>query len=313
MPHTPIEQKPLQQSIQEGMNWNDLRYFLALVRAGSVSGAGRKLGVEHTTVARRITALERQLGSRLFDRLSSGYEMTQVAENLYPHAITMEELMQVADREVFGMDTQLKGNLKLTASYDVFNRLLTAKLHHFTDQYPNIEMELLSSTSLADLANRQADIAVRLSPKPPEYLIGKQVLPLNHGLYASSSYLENMYQETNGHNAKLILWEHEYKKPEWVNDHFPNGKVTLRANEVMTMMEAVKNHLGIARLPCYVADAEPNLRRLDLPLTPSNWGIWVLSHVDLRSTARVRVCREFLIDTISAQKNLIQGLDSHYF
>lgn len=303
-----ISQKSLHQPMQEGMNWNDLRFFLALARQGSVSGAGRVLGVEHTTVARRITALEKQLGSRLFDRLPSGYVMTQVAENLYPHAISMEELMQVADREVFGMDTQLSGTLKLTASYDVFNRLVTSKLHRFTDLYPGIELQLLSSTSLADLASRQADIALRLSANPPEYLIGRKVLPLRHGIYASEHYLKKQRRA-----EQVILWEHERKTPEWVSEHFAQGRIVARANEIMTMMEMVKHNMGIARLPCYVADAEPALRRLDLKLAPSSWGVWVLSHADLRSTARVRVCREFLIDIIEEQKDLIEGSQSHYY
>lgn len=289
------------------MNWDDLRFFLALSREGSLSGAGRVLAVKHTTVARRIAALEDQMGSRLFDRLPSGYKMTQAAENLYPHALAMEELAQAADREVFGMDTQLSGTLKLTTSYDVFTRLITPKLHQFTDQYPGIDLELLSSTSLADLASRQADIALRLSPKPPEYLIGREVVPLRHGVYASARYLKRKRG-----SEKLILWEHDRDMPEWVIDHFYGARVVARTTEVMTMMEAVKNHLGIARMPCYVADAEPTLRRIDVSLTPSKWGVWVLSHVDLRSTARVRVCREFLINIIEQQRNLIEGLDSKW-
>lgn len=289
------------------MNWDDLRFFLALSREGSVSGAGRVLAVKHTTVARRVAALEDQLGSRLFDRLPSGYAMTQVAENLYPHALAMEELAQAADREVFGMDTQLSGTLKLTASYDVFTRLITPKLHQFTDKYPGIDIELLSSTSLADLASRQADIALRLSPKPPEYLIGREIVPLRHGVYASAKYLK---KKRGG--EKLILWEHERKMPEWVDTHFSDARVITRTTEIMTMMEAVKNHLGIARMPCYVADAEPTLRRIDVALSQSDWGVWVLSHVDLRSTARVRVCREFLIEIIELQRNLIEGLASRY-
>jgi DNA-binding transcriptional LysR family regulator len=299
-------EKPLVH--RNDMNWNDLRFFLALVREGTVSGAGRILQVEHTTVARRITALEEQLGSRLFDRLPSGYTMTEVAENLYPHALSMEELIQVADREVFGMDNQLSGTLKLTASYDVLTRLVTNKLHRFTEKYPGIDLELLSSTSLADMTSRQADIALRLSPKPPEYLIGREVLPLRHGIYGSLKYLKLKKAAD-----KLILWEHDRKTPEWVKNHFPDGRISIRVNEIMTMMEAVKNHLGLARLPCYVADAEPSLRRLDLSLTPSTWGVWVLSHVDLRSTTRVRVCREFLIEIIQEQRTRIEGLDSKYF
>jgi len=88
--------------------------------------------------------------------------------------------------------------------------------------------------------------------------------------------------------------------------------VIVRVSDVMTMMEAVKNHMGLARMPCYVADTESNLRRIKVSLTPSNWGVWVLSHVDLRSTARVRVCREFLIDIIDQQRDLIEGLTSKY-
>jgi DNA-binding transcriptional LysR family regulator len=289
------------------MNWDDLRFFLALTRERTVSGAGRVLNVKHTTVARRIAALEKQLGSRLFDRTTHGYTMTQVAENLYPHALSMEELAQAADREVFGMDAQLSGALRLTASYDVFTRLITPKLHQFTDKYPGIDVELSSSTSLADLASRQADIALRLSPKPPEYLIGREIVPLRHGVYASAQYLKKK------HNAeKLVLWEHDRSIPEWVNDHFPTARVAVRTNDIMTMMEAVRNHMGIARMPCYVADSEPTLRRLDVTLTPSKWGVWVLSHVDLRSTARVRVCREFLIDIIEQQRSLIEGGASNY-
>ncbi|MEY8252584.1 MAG: LysR substrate-binding domain-containing protein, partial [Colwellia sp.] len=178
----------------------------------------------------------------------------------------------------------------------------------FTQQYPGIEIELLSTASLADLNSRQADIALRMSPKPPEYLIGKKILPLRHGLYASEKYLND-----NNHNKKLILWDNDRKTPEWVSQHFPNAAVAVRVSEIMSMLECVKHHLGIARMPCYVADAEPTLRRLDLPLTPSIWGVWVLSHVDLRSTARVRVCRDFLTEIIEEQRGLIEGLNSNYY
>jgi len=290
------------------MNWDDLRFFLALAREGTVSAAGRALEVKHTTVARRVAAFEEQLGSRLFDRMPSGYAITQVGENLMPHALGIEELVNAADREVFGMDAQLSGSLKLAASYDVFTRLITPKLHLFTDKYPNIELELVSSTGLVDLGSRQADIALRLSPHPPEHLIGREVVHLSHGIYASEKYLQEKRTQ-----AQLILWGHDKNMPDWVVDHFSDARVYARASDIMTMMEAVKNHLGLARMPCYVGDAEPTLRRIDVHLTPSNWGVWVLSHADLRTTARVRACREFLIDIIDQQRALIEGLNSTYY
>jgi DNA-binding transcriptional LysR family regulator len=290
------------------MNWDDLRFFLALAREGSVSGAGKVLSVKHTTVSRRITALEEKLGSNLFTRTHSGYAMTQVAENLLPHALAVEEIMHTADREIFGMDTQLSGSLRMSASYDVFSRLVTPHIHRFTERYPGIEIELVSSTSLLDLDSREADIALRLSPKPPEQLIGREIVPLRHGVYASEQYLQE-----NSLLDQLILWTHDTDKVEWVSEHFPEARVVARVSEIITMMELVKNHHGLARMPCFVADSEPSLRRLDLSLTPSKWGVWLLSHADLRTTARVRVCREFLIEIIEQQRSVIEGLDSRYW
>jgi DNA-binding transcriptional LysR family regulator len=289
------------------MNWDDLRFFLALSREKTVSGAGRVLSVKHTTVARRIAALEQQIGCRLFDRLPNGYAMTQAAENLYLHALTVEEVVQAADRDVFGMDAKLSGSLKLTASHNAFTRLVIPKLAEFTNQYPHIDMELLTSTGLADLASRQADIALRFSSKPPEYLVGREVVSMHHGVYASVDYVKQKRR-----NEKLILWEQERNLPEWASDHFSGASVAARTTEIMTMLELVKNSFGIARIPCYIADTEPKLCRIDVTLSPSNWGLWVLSHVDLRSTARVRVCREFLINIIEQQRDLIEGRTSVY-
>ncbi len=289
------------------MNWDDLRYFLALARQGTVSGAGRELSVRHTTVARRIAILEESLGSRLFDRTPYGYVLTQVGENLVPHASEIEERVHHADREVFAMDTRLSGTLRLGSSYDLFTRLITPKIKMFTDKYPGIQLELVSSTTLIDLGSREADLALRISPKPPEHLIGQSIVPLSHGIYGTQEYFdgkEGVHQ--------LILWLREEAAPEWVKQHFPDGNVIARTSEVVTMMELVKHHVGIARLPCYVADADPTLRRLDLPMPSTNWSVWVLSHRDLRDTARVRACREFLVDVIRQQKTLIAGSNSNY-
>ena len=290
------------------MKWDDLRFFLALAREGSVSGAGKVLGVKHTTVSRRITALEEKLGSHLFTRTHSGYAKTQAAENLLPHALAVEDIVQTADREVFGMDTQLSGSLRLSASYDVFSRLVTPHINRFLKQYQGIEIELVSSTSLLDLDSREADIALRLSPKPPEQLIGREIVTLGHGVYASEQYLRD-----NPCQDQLVLWTHDTDKVEWVREHFPQARVVARVSEIITMMELVKNHHGLARMPCFVGDSEPSLRRLDLSLTASNWGVWVLSHADLRTTARVRVCREFLIEIIEQQREVIEGLNSRYW
>jgi len=293
------------------MNWDDVRYFLALVREGTVSGAGKVLSVKHTTVARRITSLEDQLGSQLFDRTPKGYVPTQVGENLYPHALVIETHIQSAEREVFGMDAELKGPLTLTASADVLEHLIVPHLPAFQKEYPGISIKFLGVSHLADLASREADIAVRMTPKPPEYLIGRNVLPMRHGVYASKQYLQHI--ESQGSAHKVILWGSENVAPEWVQEHFPNAKVALQTNNIHSMASAVRHGMGLARMPCYIGDSDKSMIRLDLRLTPSTWGVWVLSHIDLRGTARIRVCREFLINTIESQKGLILGEKSQYF
>ena len=289
------------------MNWDDLRYFLALARKGTVSGAGKDLSVKHTTVARRIKALEQTLGTRLFDRLPNGYAMTQPGEKLYEHALVMEEQALELNREIVGLDTQLQGTLKLTAAHDVLTRLIIPHLGLFKRAYPKIDLQLSSSTDLANIGTKEADIALRLTPNPPDYLIGKKVLPLGMGLYASSKYLKK-----NLKIDQLILWSLTDKKSEWVTQHFPQANINLLVNDVTTMTACAVQNMGIARLPCYIADTYPTLRRLPLKIKPSTWGVWVLSHVDMRETARVRACREFLINIIEQHKSLILGMESRF-
>ena len=289
------------------MNWDDLRFFLALSRERSLSQAGRALGVKHTTVARRIAMFEERLGTRLFDRLADGYAMTQAAENLFEHAIAMETLVQKVDREVFGQDAELAGPLKLTIGHDQANLLLLPKLRVFTQTFPHIDLQLLTTTGLVDLAAREADIAVRLTPKPPDYLIGREVMRLRHGVYGTARTLKNPKDPVD-----VILFRSDEDHPPWVTENFSNARTVLRVDDVSSMAVATRNHFGLARMPCYIGDSDANLRRLDVPLKPSDWGVWILSHVDLRATARVRVCREFLEDTIEQQRPLIQGENSRY-
>ena len=289
------------------MNWDDLRFFLALSRERSLSGAGRILDVRHSTVARRIAIFEERLGTRLFDRLADGYAMTQVAENIFEQAVAVEGIIQKVDRDVFGQDAELAGPLKLTVGHDQANILILPKLGEFTQTFPHIDLQLLTTTGLVDLAAREADIAVRLTPKPPDYLIGREVMRLRHGVYGTARTLKNPKDPVD-----VILFRGDEDHPTWVTENFSNARTVLRVDDVSSMAVATRNHFGLARMPCYIGDSDANLRRLDVPLKPSDWGVWILSHVDLRATARVRVCREFLEDTIEQQRPLIQGENSRY-
>jgi DNA-binding transcriptional LysR family regulator len=291
----------------QALNWDDLRYFLALAREQRVSAAGRALGVKHTTVARRVEALEAHLGARLFDQTQQGYALTQAGENLMEHALAIEERALAVDREIVGMDTQLEGPLRLTAPHGALPILVVPYLHRLLDAYPKIEIDLIGTTGLLDLAARQADIALRMTASPPDYLVGRKVLPMRHGVYASTGYLRKARERQS-----VVLFSGDDPKPAWVAQHFPDADIALRADDAGVVLSAVRAHRGLARLPCFVADNQTDLRRIDMELTPSPWGVWVLSHVDLRDTARVRVCREFLIDILLEQRALVEGTASNY-
>ena len=289
------------------MNWDDLRYFLALSREGSVSGAGRALGVKHTTVARRIQALERHMGTRLFDRSRSGYSMTQAAENLFDDVLKLEEKIQQVDHKTSDQDASLTGLVKLTVAHDLANLLIVPELGNFITAYPKIELQLLMTKGLIDLAAREADIAIRLTPSPPEYLVGRELMKLRHGIYGTEKVLKNLSESVN-----VILFRTEIDHPPWVKDHFKNAHVVLRVDDVTSMAVAANSGLGIAKMPCFIGDTDPTLRRLDLDIQLSTWGVWILNHVDLRATARVRACKDFLQDLIQRNRPIIQGDHSHY-
>ena len=293
------------------MNWDDIRIFLALAREGSVSGAGKLLGVNHTTVARRTAALETTLGTRLFDRSREGYALTQAGENMLPFAEEMESRAQAIDRTAYGRDAALKGPLRITVPYDFANRIVVPAVPEFCKRYPQIDLELLTTTGRLDLAAREADLAIRLTAAPPEYLVGRKLMPLRHGVYVKPAYWKRL-RSRGGAQPAVVLFRSERALPEWASEHFPDAEVALRTDNLSTMLRAVESGLGLARMPCYEADASRSVRRLDLKLTPSTWGVWMLNHVDLRSTARVRVAREYFAETIAASRHTILGEQSRY-
>lgn len=288
-------------------DWDDLRYFLAVARNGTVSGAAVELGVNHSTVSRRINAYEKKHDVRLFERLAQGYEMTQAAENIYRYALEIEERTHIVERELFGRDTRLQGRLCITAYHSTVNDLLIPSLNNFCERYPEIDLELSVTADVRDLSAREADIAIRGTPQPPDHLVGKKVADLDAAIYSSENY-----QQRQLRRPEVILWRDEVVLPEWVAQHFPDARVVLRVDDVTAMRAAVKAGLGVARLPCWVADVCPGLFRLKLDVVSMGWGLWVLIHADLRSTARVRVCRDFLIETLAKKRDLIEGRCSTY-
>ncbi len=290
-------------------DWDDLRYFLAVAREGNVTAASSHLKVNHSTVSRRISAMEARHGVRLFERLPNGYKLTSAGDNIFQLTQEIEEKSLQVERLLFAQDSRLQGKLNITLPHDMANHCILPYFNSFTHSYPDIDINYIVSPRLKNLNAREADIAIRLTASPPDYLIGKKVANLRHGIYRSS-----LYSTKPSNEDRLILWHFEQEKPKWVKQYFPNAQVAMRVDDLASMYAAVKAGVGLARMPCYLPDvhADEHIFRLDLALKPSTWGVWVLSHKDLRDTRRVKICKDFLNDILIRQKALFEGELSVY-
>lgn len=288
------------------MNWDDVRIFIAVARERSVSGAGKRLDMHHTNVSRRMTRLETQLKARLFDRSKAGYEMTDAGEQLYALAQVMEEQALAIERSVAGLDVSLSGTVKFTANQDFVDVLVAPRLHDFHKRYPRICLELLTTSRVLNLDAREADIALRLTASPDEHLLGRQIARMAMGVYCSPAY-----QPRLGEPVKVVLFRRQTDLPDWVQG-FSEVVVTARVDNLRTAKAALREGLGVCNMPCFYADADPDLRRLDLPFSGDGAGLWLLSHADLRATARIRACREWLVQILNEQKDLLMGRTSRW-
>jgi len=283
-------------------NWDDFRYFLAVANYGSYSVAARHLAVNHSTVSRRIQALEAAHGVRLFERNQQGYSMTEAGASIYDIIVQLHNDSQKASRILQGQDATLEGKINLTMPHDVFEFILAQPLNQFSGQHPGINFNLMVSNGLRNMANREADLAVRITAKPPEYLIGSEVTRLQHGFYTSNKVVQQDH-------TPIIIWGGSADIPDWAFEHFHRPKIALQVDDLFSMHQAVKAGFGIARMPCFLPDiiADPAITRLPHLLPLSNWGVWILSHEDLRSSAKINQCRTFLKNTLKEHIPLFTG------
>jgi DNA-binding transcriptional LysR family regulator len=292
------------------MDWNDLRFVFAVGRAGSLSGAARALGVNHSTVFRRINIIEQQLGVRLFERFRDGYTPTPAGEEMCRLAAGLDAQINTLEQCLRGQDIHPGGVLRVTTT-DTLMMLLTPLFAGFRAVYPAIELELVVSNEFFNLTRRQADIAIRPTREPPEALIGRRLCNIASAVYAAKHYLET------SEIAPEQLADHLWIGPDdslsqlpagaWQKKIFPEARVGYRANTLLAMTEAVKSGLGIAALPCFLGDNSGGLRRIYGPVDELAGSLWLLTHPDLRRVARVRVFFDFMAEQIKQQKALLEG------
>ena len=301
----------LLNAIMHHMNWDDLRFFLAVARKGSIRAASSSLAVNHSTVLRRINAFEENLGVRLFERLATGYVLTPAGEEMVESTQRIEDEVVKLDRQIIGRDTLLCGVLRVTMPLCLATHLLTPDLAAFSEAYPGIQLELAVSDEEFNLKKREADVAIRLTPNPPEYLVGRKILTPAKGIYASHNYLKQHDYENHPEKMTWLGWEDSVTDPQWIKDSaFSSTPIRHQADSLLVQLETVKAGMGIAMLPCFMADPVQSLQRLQLipPGGDSCGDLWILTHQDLRATARVHAFMDFMIMTFTRHRDILEGL-----
>ncbi|UTH75270.1 LysR family transcriptional regulator [Chromobacterium sp. IIBBL 290-4] len=278
------------------MQWDDVRYFLALAREGSLSAGARTLGVEHSTMSRRIGQLEAALGLRLFDRLPRGWQLTQEGENLLPQALALESGI-AAMRQAAAEHNALAGQVRLTAPPQLLNHVLLPLLPAFRQRYPEIDLVLLGEQRRARLEQGEADLALRLDePNTPE-LIARPLAQVGYALYGAARWRETADSERLFIGFDDSLAGLSLKR--WLDQHAGERRVALRGNDLDTHFQAAKQGWGIALLPHFLARGASELVLLDSPPPPDKT-LYLLMHPDVRRAPRVQALADFIADALPA-------------
>jgi DNA-binding transcriptional LysR family regulator len=292
-------------------DWNDLRYVLALARCRSLAGAGKALRVDPSSVHRRLVALERRLAVRLFERGSGGYRPTPQGATLIDAAIRIEVVALSAERRIAGTDQKLSGLIRVSTSELLGLYLLPPLLREFGALFPQVALALSIDNRLADLTRRDADIVVRATDSPPANLVGRRIAKIASCAYAERGYLDRMGRARPLESYDWLgLDEGLAHAPQarWLRERVPDARCRFRFNLIEGAHQAARAGMGAAVLPAFVGDPDGELERLTAPEESGDFGVWVLTHPDLRRSARVRAFTREIGAMIAAQEQRLLGL-----
>jgi DNA-binding transcriptional LysR family regulator len=290
-------------------DWDDLRLVLAVSREGTLSGAARKLGVTHSTVFRRLTAIEEQMGVRLFERFRDGYVPTAAGEMAADSAARLEDETIALERKLSGQDLRPSGTVRI-ATTDTLSSMLMRHLPAMRVLHPEIRLEISISNAMANLTRREADIALRPTPHPPEILVGRRVADIAHAIYGSRAYLSRREDKDVSAQDWIGLDDALASTVigRWMHESLRAAHIACRVDTLPALCDAAVAGLGLALLPCYVGDLASGLSRVTTKaLAEPRSALWLLTHDDLKRTARIRATLDFVAKALASERTLLEG------
>ncbi len=288
------------------MNWDDLRLFLAVARSGSISSGARQLGLQHSTVSRRMRRFEQDIGARLFDKVPTGYELTAAGGHLLEAAERMEREVLAVDGSLAGSDHQPSGPLRVTAIDNMATTVLMPMFVGFSRAFPEVTLHLMVSNSDLSLAQREADVAIRMTNTPPETLVGRRAATVSSAVYGSPSYLAAL--RASGEQPQWLGVDCCVFHRSWTRQVCGEQTPQLVVDDTLLTQAALREGMGVSILPCFMGDADPGLARFSDPRPEWDLGLWILLHPDLKRTARVLAFRDYMTEAITAKQPVFSGV-----
>jgi DNA-binding transcriptional LysR family regulator len=295
------------------LDWNDLRYFLAVAREGSTLAASKSLGVSQPTVQRRLAALEKQAGRSLVERHPTGYRLTDVGKSLVPFAARIEENVTELERHLTSSDQSLAGVIRVTCPEADIAHLLAPIFDRFHTKYPKLHLEFILTDRKLDLAKGEADIALRGGKPGDDVLVGRKIVDTPWALYASRDYVERRGKPERSEDLDrhaIIAYTGPMKSlrcVRWLHAAAPNAPTAAYSNSVLGALAAAKTGTGLALLPIHIANTEPDLLcALELPPEFTE-PVTLMVHPDLRNTPRIRAFIDFFFSEIRAVRSLFRN------
>ncbi len=276
------------------VSWTTLNTILMLVRHGSLASAGQALGVNYTTVARRIAQAEAQIGRPLFERLPDGYHPTDAAHLIAEHVARMEDIEHALMRRLKGQEASLSGPLVITAPQLLIANVLAPMIDAFTKAHPQIDLRILATNELLDLSRREADLAIRISRTPGDTLKGVRLTAQDNASFANAEWAERIASDP-GQMIDWVVYDQFPTVPKLLATQYPNNRVRLRLDDMVAMVGAAKAGLGVVRLPMFLGRATEGLVQVPV-LPPQPYAdIWVVGHPDVWPSAKVRAFLDPLV------------------
>lgn len=280
------------------MNWEDLRYFLAIATSGSLSGAARALGVNQATVSRRLAALEGRLNVRLVDRLTRESRLTAIGQQILQDVLDIEAKSFAVERKCLTFSATVRAKVTITAPPILARHFLTPNLAELARMAPLVQLSILSEPHFASLSRLEADFALRLWPPVEDTDIARRVGLMRFGLYGQPNFAHSV-NEDNWEFVGYTERQGDFAHKRWLYEVIGSRRVACEVTDLSHQYEAACTGIGVAGLPCFIADRDPRLVRLDTQLPMLDLDIWVAMHPDRRNDPVVRKTAEAIVQLLA--------------